>query len=120
MEFAAVEFIDDEWWRTWRSTLELARDAAQGRIAVALIARLSAFGRLDCPGIFKSPLDEAAWIMQHFWGTTLWKNRPKFAVDKLPERPTEEPQRTAEALRRALPSLLKLQRFEARAVARRD
>ena len=36
------------------------------------------------------------------------------------EMPTEEPQRTAEAVRRALPALLKLQRYEARAVTRRD
>jgi hypothetical protein len=34
--------------------------------------------------------------------------------------PKEEPQRTAEAVRRALPSLLRLQRYEARAAARRD
>jgi hypothetical protein len=59
--------------------------------------------------------------MQHYWGVTLWKNRPKFfAVDTLPEMPKEEPHRTAEAVRRALPSLLRLARYEMRAVARRD
>lgn len=65
-------------------------------------------------------MDEAAWIMLHYFGAKLWKNRPKFAVDNLPPTPTEEPQRTAEAVRRALPSLLKLNRYESRAVARRD
>jgi hypothetical protein len=34
--------------------------------------------------------------------------------------PTEEPERTAEAIRRALPELAKLDRYESRAVARRD
>ena len=110
------------------STLELAREAARGmlelervrRIEVALIERVSAFGRLDAPKIFASPIDEAAWLMQHYWGVTLWKNRPKFAVDTLPEMSTEEPQRTAEAVRRALPCLLRLKRYEARAAARRD
>ena len=110
------------------STRELAREAARGmlelervrRIEVALIERASAFGRLDAPKIFASPIDEAAWLMQHYWGVTLWKNRPKFAVDTLPEMPTEEPQRTAEAVRRGLPCLLGAKRYEARAVARRD
>jgi hypothetical protein len=44
----------------------------------------------------------------------------KFAVDTLPEMHKEEPQRTTEAVWRALSSLLKLARYEARAVARRD
>jgi hypothetical protein len=90
------------------------------RIEVALIARVSAFGRLDVPKIFASRRDEFAWVALHFLGVKLGKNEPKFAVDDLPEMPTEEPQRTAEALRRALPFLMKLQRFEARAVAKRD
>ncbi len=34
--------------------------------------------------------------------------------------PTDEPARTAEAVRRALPELVKLNRYESRAVARRD
>jgi hypothetical protein len=60
------------------------------------------------------------WLMQHCWGVTPWKSRPKFVVDDLPEMPEEEPQRTVEAVRRALPALLRLQRYEARAVAKRD
>jgi hypothetical protein len=108
------------------STRELAREAARGmlelarvrRIEVALIARASAFGRLDAPKIFASKRDEMAWVMQQI-GARL-KRPPKFAADDLPEMPTEEPRRTAEAVRRALPALLKLQRYEARAVARRD
>jgi hypothetical protein len=111
------------------ATLALARDAAEGmleldrvrRVEVALIERTARFGRLDAPNkIFRSPLDEAAWIILHYWGVTLWKNRPKFVVDTLPPMPEEEPQRTAEAVRRALPARLKLQRYEARAAAKRD
>ena len=41
-------------------------------------------------------------------------------VDPLSTMPTEEPERSAEALRRALPELLKLVRYERRAVLRRD
>jgi hypothetical protein len=105
---------------------ELGREAARGmlelervrRIEVALIARVSALGRLDPAKIFASKRDESAWFMQQF-GARLGRP-PKFADDDLPDMPTEQPQRTAEAVRRALPALLKLQRYEARAVARRD
>ena len=109
-------------------TLASARDAAEAmldlarvrRAKVALIDRAHRFGRLETAKIFKSPLDEAAWIMQHFWGVTLWKTRPKFATDPLPPMPTQEPARTIEAVRRVLPELQRLARYEARAVARRD
>jgi hypothetical protein len=88
------------------------------RIEVAVIERVSALGRLDPAKIFASKRDESAWFMQQF-GARLGRP-PKFADDDVPEMPTEKPQRTAEAVRRALPALLKLQRYEARAVARRD
>ena len=58
--------------------------------------------------------------MQHYCGATLSKGRPKFVVDDLPPMPIEEPQRTAKAVRRTLPALLRLQRYEAWAVAKRD
>jgi hypothetical protein len=109
------------------SILGPAREAAEAmleldrvrRVEVALIARASAFGRLDAAKIFASKRDEVAWVMEYFLGAKP-KHPPKFAVDDLPEMPTEEPQRTAEAIRRALPSLLRLQRYEGRAATRRD
>jgi hypothetical protein len=109
-------------------TSELAHDAAEAelelarvrRVRTALIERVTAFGRFDVPSRFPSPKDEAAWIMQHFFGATLWKGRPKFAVDPLAAMPSQEPQRTAEAMRRILPELIKLHRYESRAVTRRD
>jgi hypothetical protein len=108
--------------------IELARDAAEAelelarvrRVKVALIDRVTAFGRFDVPERFASPKDEVAWIMLHYFGSTLWKGRPKFAVDSLPAMPSQEPQRTAEAMRRILPELVKLRRYESRAVMRRD
>jgi hypothetical protein len=91
--------------------IELAHDAAAAelelarvrRVRTALIERMTAFGRFDVPKLFQSPKDEAAWIMQRYWGATLWKGRPKFAVDPLPAMPAQEPQRTAEAVRRMPP-----------------
>jgi hypothetical protein len=81
---------------------------------------VTAFGRFDVPARFASAKDEMAWIMLRYWGATLGKRRPKCAVDPLPAMPSEEPERTAEAVRRALPDLLRLQRYESRAVTRRD
>ena len=109
-------------------SLELARTIAEAefelarvrRVKVALIERVAALGRFDVPERFASPKDELAWILQHYCGATLWKGRPKFAVDPLPAMPSQEPQRTAEAVRRVLPELIKLNRYETRAVTRRD
>jgi hypothetical protein len=53
-------------------------------------------------------------------GATPGNIRPKCAVDPLPAMPTEEPARTTEAVRRVLPHLLRLHRYERRAAARRD
>jgi hypothetical protein len=41
-------------------------------------------------------------------------------IDPATTIPTQEPERTAEAVCRALPELLKLHRYESRAVSRRD
>src|SRR5262249_17327406 len=43
--------------------------------------------------------------------------RPKCAIE--PPMPEDEPQRTAEAVRRVLPDLVRLNRYERRAAARR-
>jgi len=45
---------------------------------------------------------------------------PPQAADPLATMPTQEPERSAEAIRRELPELTKLNRYETRAVARRD
>ena len=53
--------------------------------------------------------------------TSLDRGLPvSLAVPVSPSMPSSEPERSAEAARRALPELLKLDRYERRAVARRD
>jgi hypothetical protein len=107
--------------------LTLAREAAEEmleldrvrRVEAALIKRTACFGQLDSPKIFVSKRDEIAWVLQRFCGVTP-SSPPKFAEDDLPEVSEPEPGRTAEAVRRALPELLRLQRYKARAAARRD
>jgi hypothetical protein len=111
-----------------RVKIDLSHDAAQAQleldrvrvVKVAFIKRLAAFGRFDEPDHFASPQDESASILQHFCGASRCKKPPKLAVDPLPAMPSQEPQRTAEAVRRALPDLIKLDRYEARAITRRD
>ena len=93
--------------------LELARVQ---RVGVALIERIAAFGRLEQRKLFRTIRDEAAFMALSYLG----KTQPKCAVDPLPAMPTEEPARATEAVRRALPDLLRLNRYERRAAARRD
>jgi hypothetical protein len=110
------------------SAMPSAREAAEAtleldrvrRIKIAVIEHVAALGRLEPAPIFRAPLDEAAWIMLHYWGVRLWPSRPKLAVDHLPAILTEEPARTTEAVRRALPELVRLNRYDRRAAARRD
>jgi len=97
--------------------LELARIR---RSKVALIERAHALGRLEPRKLFCTNRDEAAWAAQYFLGATLGNIRPKCAVDTLPPLPDKEPQRTAEAVRRVLPDLARLARYEARSIKRRD
>jgi hypothetical protein len=87
-------------------TLERAREIAQAelelarvrRAKVALIERASAFGELDPPQltVAQMPIDSSATM------------------------PSQEPDRSAEAVRRVLPELRKLDRYERRAAAQRD
>jgi hypothetical protein len=87
-------------------TLERAREIAQAelelarvrRAKVALIERASAFGELD---------DRSRLVV------------PK-PIDTLATMPSQEPDRSAEAVRRVLPELRTLDRYERRAAVRRD
>jgi hypothetical protein len=82
--------------------LEHARDIAHAtfdiararRVRVALIERNS-IGRSETPTVLER-------------------------TDLSTTMPSQEPERTAEAIRRALPELIKLDRYESRAAARRD
>jgi hypothetical protein len=102
--------------------LECARTIAQGeidlarirRLKVALISHVWALGEVKPAPTFQSPRE----IKQFFKGL----NRGELILperNELPEMPTTEPERSAEAVRRALPQLMSLNRYERRAAARR-
>jgi hypothetical protein len=104
-------------------TLEIARSIARAeldlvqirRVRVALIARLSEFGELEMP----NPLRTSRDVMRFL--TSVVRGLPSsLSVPVPPSMPSSEPERSAEAMRRALPELLKLDRYERRATARRD
>jgi hypothetical protein len=111
-----------------RGQMAAARDAAEAqldlarvqRVGVAFIERTAAVGRLAQHKLFRTIRDETAFMALSCLGVRLGKTQPKCAVDPLPAMPTEEPARTTEAVRRALPDLVRLNRYERRAAARRD
>ena len=106
--------------------LEQARTAAQAEfdlarvrhVKVALIQRVSALGAFDAPQVFGSWAEEIRYLKSILSGRA-----PPILpepIDPLASMPTQEPERTAEAIRRTLPELRKLDRYESRAIARRD
>ena len=107
--------------------LEQARAAAQAEfdlarirhVKVALIQRVSALQRTRRPAGFC--LVRSAEI-RYLRFILLGRAPPILPepVDPLATMPTQEPERTAEAVRRALPELRKLDRYESRAIGRRD
>jgi hypothetical protein len=111
-----------------RSAAEVEFDLARVRVAsVALINGVSAFGAIDpfCDELAK---DKAKWQrlraeLRHFKarlsGATLQSPVQDF-IDSAENMPTQEPERTAEAIRRALPELVKLNRYQVRAASRRN
>jgi hypothetical protein len=107
-------------------TLEFARTAAEAelelarvrQVRIAMIQRVSAFGTLEQP-------DPLTMFDREFRNlkSRLSRRVSKFlpgVVDPLATMPDKEPERSAEAVRRLLPELLKLERYERRAVTRRD
>jgi len=103
-------------------TLERAREIAQAeldlarvrRAKVALIERASAFGELDPPQL---TVTQMIRLLNAFDRGRLIVPKP---IDALATMPSQEPYRSAEAIRRVLPELRKLDRYERRAAARRD
>jgi hypothetical protein len=103
--------------------LEQARSAAHGqldlikirRMRVSPIQRTAEFGTLDIHGPLGTRRDME---------TSPEINRSRAAVDlsvpPAPSMPSSEPDRAPEAIRRALPELLKLDRYERSAAGRRD
>jgi hypothetical protein len=110
--------------------LERARTLAQAeldlarvrRAKVALIERASAFGELDPPRLTPTlpqmmsllkALDRGRFI------PPIPIDPPK-SIDTSATMPSQEPDRSAEAVQRVLPELRKLNRYERRAAVRRD
>jgi hypothetical protein len=102
--------------------LERARAIAQAeldlarvrRVKVALIERASAFGELDPPTL---TVTQMIRVLNAFD-----RGRPIVPepIDASATMPPHERDRSAEAVRRVLRELLKLDRYERRAAARRD
>jgi hypothetical protein len=101
--------------------LERARTLAQAeldlarvrRAKVALIERASAFGELDPPQL---TVTQVIRLLNAFE-----RGRPMpNPIDASATMPSQEPDRSAEAVRRVLPELRKLERYERRSAARRD
>src|SRR5262249_24959985 len=97
-----------------RAVAQAEFEIAQGRRAkVALIERASAFGQRDPPRVFST-------VSQFI---RLFNFLDRGQVASFPEpvlMPSQEPYRSAEAIRRVLSELRKLDRYERRAAGRRD
>jgi hypothetical protein len=113
------------------TTFRLARVAAEAELELgrvrgvktALIERVVALGGLEPAKHFPSRNHQARWVLATFgWIVGERRIRPPDPIveDLESTMPSQEPDRSAEAVRRILPDLLRLHRYEARAVARRD
>jgi hypothetical protein len=113
-------------------SLERARALAQAELdlarvrqaKIALIERASAFGELDPPRPPRVTVSQALRVLK-----ALVRNRGApiedgvtfpDPIDSSATIPSQEPYRSAEAIRRVLPELRKLDRYEHRAAGRRD
>lgn len=104
--------------------LQYARDAAEAqlelehirKVKIALVERVLAFGALGPTVRFGSVTKALRHLKLVMAGKALLGE----PIDLLATLPSEEPERSAEALRRALPELIRLDRYEGRALGRRD
>jgi len=80
-----------------------------------MIEQISALGQLAALNRFSSTAD----VRRVQRALNRGKLNISPSVECTPPMPATEPERTAEAVRRALPELLKLERYERRAGARR-
>jgi hypothetical protein len=97
-----------------RSAAEAEFDLARVRLArVALINRVSAFGAID-PFFDKLAKDKARWRRLRLQSSV------QDFIDSTENMPTQQSERAAEAVRRALPELVKLDRYQVRATSRRN
>jgi hypothetical protein len=100
-----------------RAVAEAMLDLARVRQAkAALVARAYAFGELDRPELFRT----VGQIARFFKGRDRGRLVVPRIIDAAASMPTDEGSRSAEAMRRVLPELLKLDRYERHASVQRD
>jgi hypothetical protein len=107
--------------------LVLARDVAVAQFDVArirqlkaeLIRRATTFGSTDPPKVFSSWKQEWRYIKASLRNNSTWLPL-SIPPDPAKSMPVDEAERVAEAIRRALPELVKLERYESRAIGRRN
>jgi hypothetical protein len=100
-----------------RAVAEAELDLARVRRAkLSLIERVWTFGDLESANLFSSPA-EAIRLLKALERDRVARSEP---IDPPASMPSAEPDRLAEAIRRSLPELVKLDRYERRAAARRD
>ena len=94
-----------------------------GQLNTTMIERVMAYGDLEEAKFFRSDKEQLRWIKANIHGLagrgplkSPWPER----IDRPATMPKEEPNRTAEAIRRLLPELVRLQRYKQRAAGRRD
>jgi hypothetical protein len=98
-----------------RAVAEAEHDLRRVRMTkITLIRRVHAFGALDPVPWLKGWREIKAALRLYDQGL-----EPAGPIDPASTMPTEEPARTAEAVRRVLPELRRLERYERRAAARR-
>ena len=98
-----------------RAIAEAEFDLAQiRRVKVALISRVLTFGEVK-----KAPTSQLLREAKRFFRALDRGERIGLERIEAPAMPTKEPERSAEAVRRALPELIKLDRYERRAAGRR-
>jgi hypothetical protein len=107
------EFVLDRARVVAYAQLDLARVR---RIKVAVVQRMCTFGTLDATTLFSSVREAIRYLHGYERGRVML---PAYRSPST-TMPSHEPERTTEGLRRALPELLRLDRYERRAAARRD
>ena len=114
-----------------RISMELARNAAEAefdckrarRTRLALIERATVFGSLDPPKFFRTVAQEVKWLIRmEPWLAGNRRAGPRMPklIDPSTTMPDHTPDRIAEGTRRILREVVKLERYEASAISRRD
>jgi hypothetical protein len=101
-----------------RTAAEAELDVARVRRAkVALIERVARLGHIDPPEACSKTRRLGLYPKS---GGLAGASCPFKPIEPPDPMPLQEPERSAEAIRRSLPELLKLDRYEHRAASRRD